>query len=437
MSWVVGSVGDFLKRNRNKFIWLGGTVGGGYGLFKYAQWKWGEFRARTELEQSAKANVKRRFEQNQQDCTFAVASLLPTLGEELFAALNVELITAQLQQTKQSKTAEAAGEEGAPTEEQKRQEAAQQMQRKLSMWEELKILGFTRTISAVYLVTLLIVFTHLQLNLLGRFFYLDSVVNQQRENGSDELVDGTEGGRKGVSDEAERKYLTFSWFILNVGWKRCVERVRKATEEVIGSVTLRQSVTFASLSDTIKEIRAKVETDDRDGRKAFRFDDYLLPEEGHEADVLREGGAAPVDGEVDARFVVDPELAMLLDETRDFLDSPDFHKVLSACFDEAFDILSRQIKPTFYPENWKRKGPDSNGNTDSGEDASIVTPGAQAAIDEAGKSQPMAGVIPPFSRLVHQVVNGVPNSYLEILPTQPKLKAFAVVMYTGWEDASL
>lgn len=45
---------------------------------------------------------------------------------------------------------------------------------------------------------------------------------------------GTVGGRKGVSDETERRYLTFSWYVLNVGWKECVARVQKAVEEVVG-----------------------------------------------------------------------------------------------------------------------------------------------------------------------------------------------------------
>lgn len=44
--------------------------------------------------------MKRRFEQNQQDCVFTVLSLLPTLGDQLLHELNVELITAKLQQTR-------------------------------------------------------------------------------------------------------------------------------------------------------------------------------------------------------------------------------------------------------------------------------------------------------------------------------------------------
>ena len=36
----------------------------------------------------------------------------------------------------------------------------------------------------------------------------------------------------GVDAETERKYLTLSWWILNVGWKDVGERVRRGVEEV-------------------------------------------------------------------------------------------------------------------------------------------------------------------------------------------------------------
>ncbi len=38
--------------------------------------------------------------------------------------------------------------------------------------------------------------------------------------------------REGVGAETERKYLTLSWWILNVGWKDVGERVRRGVEEV-------------------------------------------------------------------------------------------------------------------------------------------------------------------------------------------------------------
>ncbi|KAJ3043653.1 peroxin [Rhizophlyctis rosea] len=425
MSWLFSSIGDRVRRNRNRLLWLGGTISGGCALFKFAEWKWTEFQQKRELEQGAKANVKRRFEQNLNDCAFAVGSLLPTLGENLFAHLDVERVTAKLKETKTAKTSDG----GAPLDEQQR------MEQKLALWEEVKVLGFTRTIAAVYLVTLLIIFTHLQLNLLGRFFYLDSVSTfaQQSDFGNGELYDppaDQDRPPQGVSDETERRYLTFSWYVLNVGWTRCVERVRRVVEEVMGSVGLKEPIGSERLAKLVNEVRKCVEFEDVGEIKApFPFVECLLPPEGQEAEVIREGGAAPGDdAQLDADFTVDPELRVLLNETRDFLESPDFQKVLHKCLDTSFDLLMKHTQPAFEVNSSVVKST-RIGTEDMEASQENIAPPSE-------KELPLAGVIPVISRLAHQILNGMPNAYVEAVSKQPDLKAFAVVVYTGWESGA-
>lgn len=41
--------------------------------------------------------MRRRFRQNQEDCTFVLLAQLPTLARQLFAELDVEALTAELQ----------------------------------------------------------------------------------------------------------------------------------------------------------------------------------------------------------------------------------------------------------------------------------------------------------------------------------------------------
>lgn len=63
--------------------------------------------------------MRRRFEQNQEDCTFTVLALLPTATEDILVALPVENITHQLQQKKAERTgrsASAGTSEVAPSE---------------------------------------------------------------------------------------------------------------------------------------------------------------------------------------------------------------------------------------------------------------------------------------------------------------------------------
>lgn len=113
--------------------------------------------------------------------------------------------------------------------------------------------AFTRTLTTLYSMTLLSLFTHIQLSILGRHKYVQSVLQQARDeemnafvqdsfdltklisggpsleeyHGDDELQDVDP-----INEETERKFLTLSWWILHVGWKDVGERVRRGVEEV-------------------------------------------------------------------------------------------------------------------------------------------------------------------------------------------------------------
>lgn len=56
-------------------------------------------------------SLRRRFEQNQTDCTYTVLALLPTAAEDILEALPVEDLTQQLQQKRAERLARlGAGE---------------------------------------------------------------------------------------------------------------------------------------------------------------------------------------------------------------------------------------------------------------------------------------------------------------------------------------
>ena len=54
-------------------------------------------------------SLRRRFRQNQEDCTFTVLALLPTATENILEALPVENITHELQQQKRDRPSRSAG----------------------------------------------------------------------------------------------------------------------------------------------------------------------------------------------------------------------------------------------------------------------------------------------------------------------------------------
>ena len=117
----------------------------------------------------------------------------------------------------------------------------------------------------MYTVSLLSLLTRIQLNLLGRRNYLSSVVSlasspQQDhtislENHDDDNVERAYGN----DFETNRKYLTFSWWLLHRGWRDVMALVEDAVKEVFGSVNPREDIALERISSLILNIRKAVE----------------------------------------------------------------------------------------------------------------------------------------------------------------------------------
>lgn len=60
-------------------------------------------------------SLRRRFEQNQEDCTFTVLALLPTATTNILEELNTEQITYEIQQMKGSAKSIKSGSAGSST----------------------------------------------------------------------------------------------------------------------------------------------------------------------------------------------------------------------------------------------------------------------------------------------------------------------------------
>ncbi|KAI0310586.1 Peroxin-3-domain-containing protein [Amylostereum chailletii] len=60
---------------------------------------------------------------------------------------------------------------------------------KASLWREVKMLAVTRTLTVVYLIALLTFFAHVQLSLLGRYKYVHSIVQLERDEEAREQLE--------------------------------------------------------------------------------------------------------------------------------------------------------------------------------------------------------------------------------------------------------
>lgn len=106
---MIQSTRAWLRRNRANFAIGAGVVGTCYLAGQYALSKFSEARTRMSEERIARENLRRRFEQNQEDCTFTVLAILPTATEKVVEAVPVEVVLEELQRQKARRLQRSVG----------------------------------------------------------------------------------------------------------------------------------------------------------------------------------------------------------------------------------------------------------------------------------------------------------------------------------------
>jgi hypothetical protein len=170
-----------------------------------------------------------------------VLSLLPGIADHLFGTLNVEAVTEELKASRNGKRSGAQSDE-------------EQRAQKYEQWEKVKILsasfvyssgmsayqsnlhstpsGFTRTFACIYALVLLIALTRIQINILGRRAYLETLASQQQQR--------RPKSRKETDEqfETERAFLSASWWFLNRGIRPLTDRIHAKVKDRLGRFEL-------------------------------------------------------------------------------------------------------------------------------------------------------------------------------------------------------
>uniref|UniRef100_A0A8B9SDC7 Peroxisomal biogenesis factor 3 n=1 Tax=Apteryx owenii TaxID=8824 RepID=A0A8B9SDC7_APTOW len=195
---MLRSLWSFLKRHKKKCLFLGTFLGGVYLLGKYGQKKIREIQEREAAEYIAQARRQYHFESNQRTCNMTVLSMLPTLRDALMHQLNSECLTSVLKNRPANK---------------------------LEIWEDLKIISFTRSIVAVYSTCMLVVLLRVQLNIIGGYIYLDNAA--VCKNGTTPLA----------PPEVQQQYLSSIQHLLGDGLTELITVVKQAVHKVFGSLS--------------------------------------------------------------------------------------------------------------------------------------------------------------------------------------------------------
>uniref|UniRef100_A0A8C2J5G4 Peroxisomal biogenesis factor 3 n=1 Tax=Cyprinus carpio TaxID=7962 RepID=A0A8C2J5G4_CYPCA len=314
---MLSSTWNFIKRHKRKFIFAGVFVGGVYLLGKYAQRKIQEMQEREATEYIAQARRQFHFESNLVDHVF------------LHRPAN-----------------------------------------KLEIWEDLKIISFTRSIVAVYSTCMLVVLLRVQLNIIGGYLYLDNSVTK---NGMTPLA----------PPDVQQQYLSSIQHLLGEGLIELITVVKKAVQEVLGPVSLKQSLSLQELEQQLTQVRQLVEEGCASSKhKSLSW--YMMPDEEN---TLASQACGLTENDVTT--------IKLLNETRDILESPDFITVLCTCLSRGFIRFLDNMSEFFRP-------PQGDSNPSS-------TPDRLSHV-----SLPLAKIIPIINGQIHSICSEIPSHFVQV-----------------------
>ncbi|KAK2064250.1 peroxin-3 [Colletotrichum caudatum] len=466
---------QWFRRNRTPVAIGVGVVGAGYLVTQYVLGKVNDARERMGSDRIAKENsLRRRFEQNQEDCTFTVLALLPSATTNILEAMNTESITYEIQkmkgQTKSLKAGEnvsppsiadttmteddgrsmvsssvqsesgvhasivtvpsamsavpAEGAEGSVSQDGGAAAAQKNKKSKRQLWDDLTISSITRAFTLLYTLALLTMLTRVQLNLLGRRSYLSSVISLATgtaqatislENNDDDGLNQPYGN----DFETNRRYLTFSWWLLNEGWKELGQRVEAAVHQVFGQLSPRDLLSFEQFSELTLAVRKIVEGATPEERRAAKWLPYLLPPRDREDYVLRESGILEESIVVLSESTTSqspsssPAVRRLLDETSDLIESPSFTHVLTLILDAGFSLLVDKKLAS----------------------AAFGKPDLAQSEPRTSQVVLLPKILSVLTRQAHIIGNGMPNEYLQEMEQVRDLEGFAAVVYSSnWEN---
>ncbi|CAD6582113.1 MAG: peroxin [Cyphobasidiales sp. Tagirdzhanova-0007] len=304
---------------------------------------------------------------------------------------------------------------------------------KAELWQDTKLLTFHRTVTTLYLLSLLSLQTHIQLNLLGRHNYVSSVYSQATFASSGSSVSlplesdavpediflrtSEKKGRTALDLQTEKQYLTLSWWFLQRGWRQVSERVREVTAEALESVSLKSQLGLQELNSLLLDIRRKVEY--KATGAVHSFASALFPlSAADEQETMQESGLSLSPNDTS----INQSLRNLLNETQDFVDSPDFSIVLRSCLDKSFAQLSSSLAHLFVDE--QRSLPSlPQGN---------IGVGVRRFEELQEKKVRLAAILPALARASHVVLNGMQNEYAEALEENREMMEFSVVVYSNF-----
>lgn len=191
----------------------------------------------------------------------------------------------------------------------------------LKRWDEVKVVVFTELVASVYSVSLIVTFLRVQLNILGGYLYVRTMGAAGAE------------GLPTMSPAIQKAYLSQAQHLRTHGVAALVDRLKPRVTALMAAYPISESPAFDLIGFTKCLKDAQFAFEEGGAVRGSMFADFCFA-----ADLPEEP-----EGEPAAAGSANLTLELLMNETRDIVDSAPFVDALHACVSEGFQHVANNL----------------------------------------------------------------------------------------------
>ncbi|VVB00874.1 unnamed protein product [Arabis nemorensis] len=195
---------------------------------------------------------------------------------------------------------------------------------KLQLWDELKILSFTRMVLSLWSVTMLSLYIRVQVNILGRHLYVDTA----RALGSSHLLEELDL----IDRDDEQKFLSSADYLVTNAMLSLILDMQAAVKEVLKGKQLKDVITTRVFQETVLRI---VDVFMSTGSPHHWIDYLMMP---RDIRLSRNTSGSSQSDETVTKF------HQLMFETREVLTSTDFTNIVEISLKRFTDALVEEME---------------------------------------------------------------------------------------------
>ncbi|KAL1214083.1 Peroxisome biogenesis protein 3-2 [Cardamine amara subsp. amara] len=250
---------------------------------------------------------------------------------------------------------------------------------KLQLWDELKILSFTRMALSLWSVAMLSLYIRVQVNILGRHLYVDTA----RALGSSHLLEELDL----IDRDDEQKFLSSADFLVTNAMPSLISDMQIAVKEVLKGKQLKDVITTRVLQETVMRI---VDVFMSSGSPHHWIDYLMMPQD---AKLSRN-----TNGSSDETLT---KFHQLMVETREVLISNEFTHIVDISLKCFTDALVEEME------------------------TQTVAGGLATGI-------PLAKVLPHIEKTIHVITAGPSkNRFLQLIRDLSEVQLFFTLLYAN------